>query len=344
MIKRRLQWMWFLPLVACGTAADQTVEPAGNQTVAQPDAGTDPVDPDPNDPPSQPQGVPLDEFIEVAASATCEAIFRCCDEQAVTDFFAPIQGSRWIQEAGLVDQLPPVATLTAESCPAVLKEVYTVQPFGKWVDAAARGLVEYDAEATSACKEALEQATCGEAVRTALFDSRCFAFGAPMSAEQGRQMFRRTQEVGASCSPLNDGTGAAFFGTCNPQTSWCCRPREDGSCGVNMDIEGECVAAADEGEPCGAMGNMRICKTGLECDFESSTCQAPQTAELALGDECYANFSLLGDCVNSYCDMMGSNICEPLRAEGEACTFPYECTTGACDAGTCATNRMCVGG
>ena len=71
---------------------------------------------------------------------------------------------------------------------------------------------------------------------------------------------------------------------------------------------------------------------------------APQTAELALGDECYANFSLLGDCVNSYCDMMGSNICEPMRAEGEACTFPYECTTGACDAGTCATNRMCVGG
>ena len=48
--------------------------------------------------------------------------------------------------------------------------------------------------------------------------------------------------------------------------------------------------------------------------------------------------------MNSYCDMMGSNICEPLRAEGEACTFPYECTTGACDAGTCATNRMCVGG
>ena len=30
--------------------------------------------------------------------------------------------------------------------------------------------------------------------------------------------------------------------------------------------------------------------------------------------------------------------------KGEACTFPYECTTGACDAGTCATNRMCVGG
>ena len=104
------------------------------------------------------------------------------------------------------------------------------------------------------------------------------------------------------------------------------------------------VAAADEGEPCGAIGNMRICKTGLECDFESGTCQAPQTAELALGDECYANFSLLGDCVNSYCDMMGSNIRNPSRcAEGEATTFPYECTTGACDAGTCATN-VCAWG
>ena len=105
--------MWFLPLVACGTAVDQTVEPAGNQTVAQPDAGTDPVDPDPNDPPSQPQGVPLDEFIEVAASATCEAIFRCCDEQAVTDFFA-IRGAADPERAR--DRLP-VATTTASARP-----------------------------------------------------------------------------------------------------------------------------------------------------------------------------------------------------------------------------------
>ena len=91
MIKRRLQWMWFLPLVAVAPLwikplSLPATKPWRNRTQGPIRSIRTPMIH------LRSRRSALDEFIEVAASATCEAIFRCCDEQAVM-ISSPIGGA-----------------------------------------------------------------------------------------------------------------------------------------------------------------------------------------------------------------------------------------------------------
>ena len=73
-------------------------------------------------------------------------------------------------------------------------------------------------------------------------------------------------------------------------------------------------------------------------------CVAPGTDLLEVGDECMdANFNLLGECKDSYCDVLGEKKCVARKADGETCISGDECVSGACDSGVCGASTYCVG-
>jgi hypothetical protein len=292
----------------------------------------------------------LATFHADAAAAVCGALFRCCDGVDQEDYFAPFRASERL--AAWHDRLPPAATLDQPGCREVVAEMFAVTPFGDWVAAAVRGEIEFDGVAFASCVGALDQAACGAPVRDALFDSTCFGFAAPGGGDQQRSMFTRTAGIGADCSPIRDGIGAAFFGTCDPTAAYCCytdpgQPELD--CTFPFDGDGEpragtCAAAAVEDESCSQTPPLAICATGLSCDPGTLSCVAEGTDTLDIGDRCVdEGFNLLGDCVDSFCDILGSSECEPLRSDGAECSAAYECASGACDQGTCGPSRTCDG-
>ena len=152
------------------------------------------------------------------------------------------------------------------------------------------------------------------------------------------------------CRSLRRGTAPAL--RC-PRRSHARRKVEGGRRGiVGAGNIGQCVAAAGEGEACGLAiigedgPSMEVCQSGFDCTGGgSSTCTRPERVSLNVGDPCYDNtdFVLVGDCQNSFCDIFGTAECEPLRAQGDACTASYECQTGACLAGVCEIYSYCDG-
>jgi hypothetical protein len=298
-------------------------------------------------------GPAVDDVVSVAATALCDALYRCCpSDEELARFFAPVSGS---DPAGvfadLIPRVPPQATLPAEDCPAVVAEIHSLKGIGPFARAATAGELAYDSDAAQACLDTLASATCGDAVIDALFDGTCFSLSPPFGGAEQRSMFHRTA-TGGECHPLADGFGGILYGTCDPTTSFCCIDAGNGECGLGgVDAVGTCAGAAQEGEACAHYPPLQLCATGLECipgagPEGGDGCAAPLTESLAEGDPCYDDsaFQLLGDCVDGWCDATGSNVCERRRADGEDCQTADQCISLGCVEGLCGIDDFCSGG
>ncbi len=282
-------------------------------------------------------------FLSEVSAAVCNGLVDCCGSDALALYFGPMRDHALL--APLVGQMPPNAELTAETCPGLLASAWDITPFGDWLRAVDAGSVAFDEDLYGNCLADLHTASCGEQMRTALWDGSCFGFSAPFPPKQ-RSVFERSGSEGDACTPISDGIGAGFFGTCDPTRAFCCFD-DDGSCGLPYDGEGNarsgtCAPVADAGEACSLFDPVSLCATGLEC-IEGG-CVEPATTPLSVGDPCIDDlFTLLGDCVDSYCDMFETGTCQPLVGSGADCTAGWECESGVCESGQCVENTMCAG-
>lgn len=282
----------------------------------------------------------LDTLIGEVAEALCGALDRCCDTPSRAAFLAPLRSSDRL--SSLRDRIPADGALDRAACPALLADAWRITPLGDWVRAAQAGRVTFVPEEADRCLTRLREATCGTAVRAALTDSTCFAFAAPAGGAEQRRMFARTAVDGAACVGLADGVGGAFYGTCDPTRAFCCAADGAGRCALVGTGVGACRPVARDGEACGVTPELRVCATGSICD--AARCAVESTAPLAAGARCAMNFRLLGECVDSYCDLGGSDRCEALAADGATCALPTACRSGRCVMGRCAADTFCAGG
>ena len=182
----------------------------------------------------------------------------------------------------------------------------------------------YNPQGFEECLNELNGANCGEEVREALFDPQCFGLSAPEGGDKQRKMFDRTAQAGTTCQPLSDGFGGLYYGSCDPQTTFCCVYDEslDGCDPYPVPgEEGICQTASLEGESCSTVTPLQLCATGLECSYTTGICEAAASEPLEIGASCYdsSSFTITGDCQNSWCDLLGSGLCEPVSSENESC-------------------------
>jgi hypothetical protein len=292
------------------------------------------------------------------ARATCDALLRCCttQEDLVTYFRFISSSERMGRLASLIPRVPPNATVTAANCESLMTDVFAAVAVGPWTSAIDAGFLGFNSSASRTCLNNLSTATCGQKVRDALFDSKCFGLAPPQGGAEQRTFVVRSSGA-VSCGPVTDGFGALFYGTCDPQVAFCCFPdaRLDGGCGLPTSI-GTCEPVA----PIGATTcrdsppPFKLCASGVECT--TTGCKRTD-AMLTQGALCFdrQTTSILGDCVSSWCDVLGSGKCEPFKAAGSSCSGGEECETRAClvpraadggitDGGAvCGVNRLCVG-
>jgi hypothetical protein len=298
-------------------------------------------------------GLPIDDFTSTAAASICNALFRCCGAQDIENYFFSYANDQILIDAGYADKLPPKANLADEAaCTTIVKEMLDIVPFGDWIAQAKSGNVTYHGDVAQTCADTLDAAACGSAVANALHDPACFGFSAPVGPAQ-RSTFARTMGPGdPGCVPLRDGTGARFFGICDPLVAFCCyeNPSSPGACAFPFDANGvartgACKAVSEEGEACsGGVSNVQLCMTGLDCDFDNSVCVAPGTDLLSVGDDCVDDsFNILGQCQDSFCDMLGDGKCVARKADGADCIFADECESGACENSVCGPSTYCMG-
>ena len=280
------------------------------------------------------------ERIDQVAVGVCSLAMRCCDDDSLSTYFGFWTSNPNLTE--LVDGLPPT---DLESCRQDVATLMTEIPLGDWFAAVEEGTVSLNESAFTACLEDLENASCGPEAREALFDAECFGQAPPLGGEVRRSFVDRTQTEG-TCTPINDGIGSSFFGTCDPALAFCCYGVEE--CGFpygddQSPQEGICQPTSSLGEACSPTPPIQVCQSGLSCDANSGTCIAVSTDQLTLGEECVDDaWNLLGECADSFCDLLGTGLCEALKANGQACFSSDECASGACD-GTCTPNELCSG-
>ncbi len=325
-----------LLLAGCPVAGDRPIDADDD------DAAGDDDDADDDDIADDDDATGADVLADVSG-AICDGLLGCCSADDHDLYFAAPASNELL--ASFVDQVPPITPLDASSCPSLVADMFTITPFGDWLDAVASGAVQLDEAGYASCLDALQTASCGAEMRAALFDGTCFGFAAPGGGEDQRASFVRTGAEGASCTAIRDGFGAGFYGTCDPTQAFCCFDDGSGTCAMPFDGDGAarsgtCATASTEGEACGWLGDVQLCATGLEC--VGDVCAAPLTAPLAVGQDCVdSGFQLLGECVDSWCDLFGSRQCEPFRDLGAACFGGEECSSGLCDAGSCVPNTIC---
>ena len=290
----------------------------------------------------------LDALVQRAATATCDAVADCCAAPEIELFFGGMANHPRLD--AIADRLPPNAPLDVDTCPDLIAEAYQAVSLGSWIAAAEDGFVEFDIEAATTCLDALEAVACDESFAEAFFSGQCFGFTPPYGAGQQRVSFGRIGNVGDDCIGLTDGAGGAFFGTCNPANAWCAQVQGEATRIVPDGENGTCVAASGVGDPCGFVftpgspSTFQVCQQGLECNLENE-CSAPNVGAIAMGDACYdsGEFTLLGDCVDSYCDILGTNECLALKDDGAACTDSFQCGSAFCNEGRCTVGQFCDG-
>lgn len=310
--------------VDAGTAPEQTL-----------DAGTEP----------QVIKTDLTNLLDTIVNETCDAVYRCCNENDKIQFWNPIATHPALEEE-FASQLPPRNVISAEECPVILKQIYEIRPFGSWIRAAQSNDVVYNEEAAKTCLADLRAASCGEDIIEHLFDGTCFAFLPPYGGENHRKVFTRVKKNGETCRPVADGAGGQFYGTCDPHESFCCipNPRNNGECMISSVGEGVCRTASTVGESCGIAPQLQLCVSGLECDPGAGSCITANYNPLSIGTACYDqnNVTLLGSCVDSFCDIFGTNNCETMKEVGESCVGAEQCVSNQCEAGVCTEYSFCV--
>ena len=256
-------------------------------------------------------GLPLNDLIPEVAAAMCQGLFGCCDMTDHESFLLSFQNTPRYEE--VVDQLPPTVAFDENSCPSMIETILTAAPFGRWIEQVNEQRVSYDGDAAQSCLDTLNNAQCGDEFITALYDGTCLSPFPPFGGEDQRKMFSRTDTAGESCVALTDGQGGVIFGTCDPNTAFCCVRRDDNTCKIpEQDEVGECVAVSDLGEPCSILPSAQVCATGKECGFESGVCEpATEYIDVQLGEECAEDYSFFGVCQDSYCDITGTGTCLP---------------------------------
>ncbi len=359
--------MLLLSFAACESGLPQkegsTNQETNTQTETQPtESTTEPLSEPAQEPPSdagsealpetavetQPETTPnpaLDRLAQDIAKNVCGALFRCCNNDHINQYFLFYRENRLLES--FKPRLPPVATLTQETCTTVLQEMIVIVPFGDWINAAKVGKVQFDAAAAQTCLQTLQNAACGEAVSNALFDSTCFGATAPVGGTEQRKAFARTSSAGQECTILRDGVGAGFFGTCDPTQNFCCYPNTQGTtdpCGYPKEgVKGVCKKASAVNEACAVAPTVQLCKTGLDCG-DNNRCEAPNTTPLKVGDSCSTErFQPLGECQSSWCDLTGTRKCTAFKEDGAACGFGSECKSKGCENKLCAKPTYCTG-
>lgn len=286
-----------------------------------------------------PPAITPDNFVELAAKTYCETLFRCCDGQSQELLLGSLKGTELYKP--VADELP----LTQESCPTQMAKVFELKPFGDWLAKTSDdGGVSFDAEGAKACFDALTTASCGEQAIAALNDSSCLYPFFPAEGPQDRKMFKRTKAPGQSCLPLNDGFSGRLYGTCDPSLGFCCYENAQGSCGLVPDPNKThvCKDTSAVTQRCSFDVNagLQLCQKGLSCNESpqgGSSCDLPIESIIAqLGEPCATSLTRqTATCERSWCDVGGSNKCEPFKALGDSCAFPYECSNNYCVQGKC---------
>ncbi len=285
----------------------------------------------------------LDQLVVRVASQTCATIQNCCLGSEIDIFFGPIGYNPNLED--IRSQLPPMAPFDPDTCVSLLTTAYQRVPFGPWIDAVKAGYAEFNEAAAIECLEEMESVACGAPLAEVMFSGRCFGFSPPSNAEISRQAFRQTGVLGDACVALNDGVGGGFFGTCDPMVGACAY--EDSSDGSRRLVSrarsevGVCVPVKNENELC-SLPTYEICRRGLSC--VNDVCVPPITTPLSIGEGCYQDWQLQGNCQDSYCDLFGEQaVCVARKDVGVACGGPEECATGHCADGACAAGAFCDG-
>ncbi len=278
------------------------------------------------------------------AASVCGALFRCCDDDLDT-YFGAYAANELLKE--FKPRLPPA---NEASCRSVMEEMLAIVPVGDWVRAVGTGTADYHPAVAASCLAALDTAACGKPARDALWDSKCFGFAPPSGGTEQRTWVTRGRAVGETCGPIRDGVGAAFYGTCDPTTAFCCysEPGRTG-CQYPFDAQnhprtGTCSAVAAVGAACSIGAPVKLCGTGIDCDADSLKCVGEVQAQLASGQPCIdAGYHSLGTCQSSFCDVLGTKRCEPMHADGAACGGGDECSSGLCRMQVCRPMDICTG-
>ena len=242
--------------------------------------------------------------------------------------------------------MPPNAPLESDTCPTLLEELYPQIWLGSWLERVEAREVIFNSEAADACAT-LRNASCGEELRAALFDPTCFSNIPPSGGDEQRNLFSRLPRFDEACAPIRDGFGGLYFGSCDPNRSFCCVASDelDGGC-TPFPVPGKtgtCKPTASLGESCNDMP-LALCKTGLFCDDDTYTCQVDSYEPLSLGQNCMdENFLRCSATVwiAIAAGMMVSALV--LKATGDTCTYAFECNSEFCapDTGTCIEDPRC---
>jgi hypothetical protein len=284
-------------------------------------------------------------FAAALAASVCGRLSDCCNAESQERFFAACAASSGVEGdpyAAFQSRIPPVGPpLDEAGCVDLLGGLYGAGPFGSWAGAVAAGRAGFDADAARSCVEGIDRATCGAELLGALGPSGCASVLPPEPGTQ-RSMFVRTAQSG-TCQPVRDGFGGLYYGTCDPQTSFCCN-LEGGRCVVpTLGSEGQCVVASGVGSDCSYFGDLQLCTTGLDCDTETGLCGSLDYPRVGLGNRCWddAAGDFVGECFETWCDWFGTGNCELRKRDGESCLVADECESLRCESGSCAAEDFC---
>ena len=276
------------------------------------------------------------------AAEVCSRLEDCCAEEDYEWFMGAYTADE--RNEDLVAKLGEDPVWNQETCASFLAPALENTWIGSWTTALDEGLVEYRQEEVAQCIENLREAECGASLRETLLDSQCFGYYPPSGGENQRTIFQRSAEAGEVCTPIADGFGGLYYGSCNPESAFCCVETEYGCDPFPTEEErGSCITASQIGEECNSMP-LQLCVTGAEC--VEGTCTTLSYEELDVGASCCNSqtYELLGYCKDSWCDMFGSEACEPMREAGESCAADWECGTNWCDldAEICIEHPICI--